>query len=617
MKIATFNINNVNKRLQNLLAWLRTAKPDVACLQELKCTDEKFPESAIGKAGYGAVWRGQSAWNGVAILARGCEPVLTRRELPSDPQDAQARYIEAAVNGVLIASLYAPNGNPQPGPKFAYKLAWMERLLTHARELYAAGVPVVLAGDYNVVPTDRDIYPTTSYRDNALVQPAPRAQFQRLLKQGWVDAVRALHPDAPMYTFWHYMRNRWPRDAGLRLDHLLLSAEAAKRLKGSGVDREVRGADNASDHAPAWIVLRDERHRTGSSPAKRGRGTASEASGGGGESRIVAAPPSPPSAVLPPLRGGRKPPSSPSPGQAGGPALPPLRRARTKQTRPLLVIDGDSFAHRAYHGVPKTIFTRDGQPANAILGFANILLRLYRTESPRAVLVGWDTLEAPTYRHKALPGYQGGREFDDAILQQLRQIPKFVAACGFANAKGRGFEADDFLAAAVRAGERRGGTVLVASGDRDSFQLASDRTTILYPLRAGEMARIGPAEVRERYGVDPKQVPDFIALRGDPSDRIPGAPGVGAQGAAELLRKYGSLEALLKAGRFAAQVHDLKLFKSIATMSAKAPLPPLTNQRPTWRKAAALARRWGLNQLATRLDTFAEDDTRNTKRAER
>jgi exodeoxyribonuclease-3 len=566
MKIATFNINNINKRLANLLAWLRTAKPDVACLQELKCNDESFPKATIEKAGYGAIWRGQSGWNGVAILARDCEPVVTRRELPGDPDDAQARYIEAAVNGVLIASLYAPNGNPQPGPKFDYKLAWNERLIKHAAELFAADVPVVLAGDYNIVPTPRDIYPTDSYRDNALVQPKPRAQFQRLLKQGWVDAIRTLHPDLPMYTFWHYMRNRWPRDAGLRLDHLLLSSEASKRLTSAGVDRDVRGAENASDHAPAWIVLRD-------SSSKLSKVA----------SRMTAAAKTVPKA----------------------------------KDRPFLVIDGDSFAHRAYHGVPKNIRTADDKPANAILGFANMLLRLYRTENPRAVLVGWDTLESPTYRHDALPGYQGGREFDDEIIEQLRQLPKFVAACGFANAKGKGFEADDFLAAGVRAGERRGGTVLVASGDRDSFQLASERTTILYPLRAGEMARIGPAEVLERYGVEPKQVPDFIALRGDPSDRIPGARGVGAQGAADLVRRYGSLEALLKAGRFAEQAEDLRLFKSIATMNPSAPLPSLANQTPTWPKAAALARRWGLNQLATRLEALAAEAARIQKRTGR
>lgn len=255
MKIATFNINGVNKRLGNLIGWLQAEKPNVVALQELKATDREFPEAAIEEVGYGAVWRGQKTWNGVAILARGCHPVVTRRELPGDPDDRQARYIEAAVNGVIVTSLYAPNGNPQPGPKFDYKLAWMERLLAHAKELYAAGVPVVLAGDYNVVPTDRDIYAVRSYADDALLQPAPRAQFQKLLRQGWRDALRALHPDAALYTYWSYLRNRWPRDAGLRIDHLLLSAPAAKRLTAASVDREVRGEAGASDHAPVWVEL--------------------------------------------------------------------------------------------------------------------------------------------------------------------------------------------------------------------------------------------------------------------------------------------------------------------------------------------------------------------------
>ena len=240
MKIATFNINNVNKRLGNLLAWLRAAKPDVVCLQELKATDREFPKTAIEQAGYGAVWRGQKSWNGVAILARGTEPILTRTELPGDPGDRQARYIEAAVNGVLITSLYAPNGNPQPGPKFGYKLAWMDRLAAHAAELFAANVPVVLAGDFNVVPTDRDIYPKNSYAKDALLAPEARARFKRLLDSGWRDAVRAAHPDEAMYTYWSYLRNRWPRDAGLRIDHLLLSKEAAKLLVAAGVDRAVR-----------------------------------------------------------------------------------------------------------------------------------------------------------------------------------------------------------------------------------------------------------------------------------------------------------------------------------------------------------------------------------------
>jgi len=257
MKIATFNINNINKRLTNLLDWLRVAEPDVVCLQELKATDVEFPGDEIRRAGYEAVWRGQKSWNGVAILTRGRTPILTRSELPGSVGDEQSRYIEAAVEGVIISSLYAPNGNPQPGPKFDYKLAWLKRLAAHAATLYAADVPVVLAGDYNVVPTNRDIYPTKSWAKDALVQPASRAVFRRLLEQGWVDAIRELHPDAPMYTYWDYMRKRWERDSGLRIDLLLLSTNAAKRLEDAGVDREVRGAEGASDHAPAWIILRN------------------------------------------------------------------------------------------------------------------------------------------------------------------------------------------------------------------------------------------------------------------------------------------------------------------------------------------------------------------------
>ncbi|WP_102959841.1 exodeoxyribonuclease III [Mangrovicella endophytica] len=256
MKIATFNINNVNRRLPNLLEWLEEAKPDAVCLQELKAEQSRFPRAAIEAAGYGAVWRGQKTWNGVAILARGAEPVLTRDELPGDPDDGQSRYIEAAVNGVLIASIYLPNGNPQPGPKFDYKLAWFERLIAHAGELFAADLPVVLAGDYNVVPTERDIYPTKSWDDDALLQPESRAAFARLLSQGWTDALRRLHPETDdLYTFWDYKRGRWGRNAGLRLDHLLLSRSTADRLTGGGVDRDVRGREGASDHAPAWISL--------------------------------------------------------------------------------------------------------------------------------------------------------------------------------------------------------------------------------------------------------------------------------------------------------------------------------------------------------------------------
>jgi DNA polymerase-1 len=272
--------------------------------------------------------------------------------------------------------------------------------------------------------------------------------------------------------------------------------------------------------------------------------------------------------------------------------------------RPLLVIDGDSFAHRSYHALPKSILRKGRRPGGAILGFANLLLRLYREEQPRAVLVAWDTYEVPTYRHEKFPAYQSGRTFDEALIEQLPLLAEFVIACGFQNAKAPGFEADDFLAAAAAAEEKRGGTVLVASGDRDTFQLASNRTTILYPVRAGQTARIDPAEVRERYGVEPKQVPDFIALRGDPSDRLPGAPGLGAAGAAALLERYGSLEAVLKAGRYSAIASQLRLFKAIAKMNRKAPLPSLRNQTPTWRKAAALARELEFKQLAERFENL-------------
>ena len=268
MRIATFNINNVNKRLANLLDWLATAQPDVVCLQELKAEDRAFPLAAIEAAGYGAVWRGQRTWNGVAILARGATPVVTRRALPGDPADDQARYIEAAVNGVLIASLYLPNGNPQPGPKFAYKLVWFERLIAHAAELMAAGVPVVLAGDYNVVPTEADIWPGHREQQNALLQPEIRAAFQRLLDQGWIDALRTLQPEGPLWTFWGYLRHRWPNDKGMRLDHLLLSPDLAGRLTAAGVSRTARGEEGASDHAPTWIEL-DPKARKPAASARR------------------------------------------------------------------------------------------------------------------------------------------------------------------------------------------------------------------------------------------------------------------------------------------------------------------------------------------------------------
>jgi exodeoxyribonuclease-3 len=255
VKIVTFNINNINKRLENLLAWLAKTGPDVVCLQELRAEQQAFPAGRLRALGYRAVWQGERSWNGVAILARDRDPVLTRASLPGNPGDRQARYIEAAVNGVLITSIYLPNGNPYPGPKFTYKLAWFERLIAHAADLMAAGVPVVLAGDYNVVPTVHDIYPTRSLDNNALIQPESRRAFARLLAQGWTDALRSLCPDGPLWTFWDYKRERWAADKGMRLDHLLLSPKMSKRLVDGGVDRWMRGEENASDHAPAWIVL--------------------------------------------------------------------------------------------------------------------------------------------------------------------------------------------------------------------------------------------------------------------------------------------------------------------------------------------------------------------------
>ena len=255
MKIASFNINNINRRLPNLLRWLRAAKPDIVCLQELKSPDADFPIQAIEKAGYGAVWRGQKTWNGVAILARNAEPVLVRNTLPGDRDDQEARYIEAAVSGVLIACIYLPNGNPQPGPKFDAKLKWFKRLQRHAAKFLKQEIPAVLAGDFNVAPTEADIYQTRSWDKDALIQPQSRAAFKALVDQGWTDAIRTLHPSKQMFTFWDYKRNRWPRDAGLRLDHLLLSPKLAPRLSKAGIDRKIRGEEGASDHAPAWIVL--------------------------------------------------------------------------------------------------------------------------------------------------------------------------------------------------------------------------------------------------------------------------------------------------------------------------------------------------------------------------
>ncbi len=258
MRIATFNINNVNSRLDNLLEWLEREQPDVACLQELKAADAKFPAKAIRDAGYEAIWRGQPLWNGVAILARGTTPIETRRALPGQEDDTHARYIEAAVRGVIIGCLYLPNGNPIKSPKFAYKLAWFESLIAHAQGLYSSGAPVVLAGDFNVVATDFDIYNPKSWVRDALLQKEPRACYQRLLTQGWVDSLRAKYPEERIYTFWDYFRNHWERDAGLRIDHLLLNAEVAPRLEAAGVDKWTRAKEHSSDHAPTWIELGDD-----------------------------------------------------------------------------------------------------------------------------------------------------------------------------------------------------------------------------------------------------------------------------------------------------------------------------------------------------------------------
>jgi exodeoxyribonuclease-3 len=262
VKIATFNINGINGRLPRLLEWLGESAPDIVCLQELKAPDARFPAAEIAAAGYEAIWHGQKSWNGVAILSRIGTPVETRRGLPGDPADTQSRYLEAAVGGILVAGLYLPNGNPAPGPKFDYKLAWFARLQAHAQTLLDSGLPVVIAGDFNVMPTELDVYKPERWQDDALFRPEVRAAYAALVAQGWTDSIRELHPGERIYTFWDYWRNAWGRDAGLRIDHLLLSPELAKRLDAAGVDREVRGREKASDHAPAWVVLGDRKRRT-------------------------------------------------------------------------------------------------------------------------------------------------------------------------------------------------------------------------------------------------------------------------------------------------------------------------------------------------------------------
>ena len=267
MKVATYNVNGVNGRLPVLLRWLEESQPDIVCLQELKAPEEKFPLKAIEAAGYGAIWHGQKSWNGVAILARGVQPMETRRGLPGDPDDTHSRYIEAVARGMVVGCLYLPNGNPAPGPKFDYKLRWFERFTQHAAELLAHEAPVVLAGDYNVMPTDLDVYKPERWLDDALFRPEVRAAYARLVAQGWTDALRTLHPGERIYTFWDYFRKAYARDAGLRIDHLLLSPQLAPRLVAAGVDREVRGWDKTSDHAPTWIELSDATAQ----PARRRR----------------------------------------------------------------------------------------------------------------------------------------------------------------------------------------------------------------------------------------------------------------------------------------------------------------------------------------------------------
>jgi exodeoxyribonuclease-3 len=274
VKLATYNVNGVNGRLPVLLRWLGEAKPDIVCLQELKAPQERFPAGDIAKAGYGAIWHGQKSWNGVAILAKGQTPIERRRGLPGDPDDIHSRYIEADISGLTVGCLYLPNGNPWPGPKFDYKLAWFARLQRHAKKLLSSGKPIVLAGDYNVMPTDLDVYKPERWRSDALFRKEVRAAYAKLVAQGWTDALRTMHPDARIYTFWDYFRNAYARDAGLRIDHLLLTPDLAKHLTAAGVDRDVRSWEKTSDHAPTWVELGTDKRRAASArplkkPAKK------------------------------------------------------------------------------------------------------------------------------------------------------------------------------------------------------------------------------------------------------------------------------------------------------------------------------------------------------------
>ncbi len=562
MKIATFNINNVNKRLANLLAWLREAKPDVVGLQELKAADAEFPAAAIEQAGYGAVWQRPE------ILERRRHPGARRRadRHPRRAAGRSGRHPGALHRGrrqrrhrhlALCAQRQSAAGAEV---RLQARLACGGSTPMRANCSTPAFRSCWRATTTWCRPTSISIRPSPT-RENALLQPESRTLFRQLLEQGWVDAIRKLHPDAPMFTFWDYMRNRWPRDAGLRLDHLLLSKSAARRLVDAGVDRDVRGETGASDHAPAWVVLRDAAASRTSAPRKssrqEGRRWPQDQGGRAQDHRAQ----------------GRQ-------AGAGAPAVAGDRRRFVRASRL-------SRAAEDHHAARRPAGRRDPR----LCQHAAALLRGRAARAP--CWSAWDTLDVPTYRHKAFAAYQSGREFDRALLEQLDALPEFVDGLRLRQRQGGGLRGRRL---SRLGGRRRGAPQGHACWSRAATatpsSLRPSATTILYPVRAGEIARIGPAEVRARYGVEPRQVPDFIALRGDPSDRLPGVPGVGPQGAAGVLRTYGSLEAALEAGRFAALAERLRMFRSLATMDRKAPLPRLRDQRPTWTKAAALARDW-------------------------
>ena len=542
-----------------------TAKPDVVCLQELKAADREFPESRDRE---GRLRRGLARAENLERRRhpRARLPSRSSRatSCPAIPTTTQSRYIEAAVNGVLVASLYAPNGNPQPGPKFAYKLAWMERLVAHAAELYAAGVPVVLAGDYNVVPTDRDIYPTKSYAKNALLQPQPRALFRKIARPG----LGRCDPHAAS-------RRADVHVLGLHAEPLAARRRAAPRSSAA----EPRAPRSASS-APASIAT---------CAARKARAIMRRPG-----SCLKDAPKRQNGATQRKQRPTAKPRQS-------------RRASRCQEDRhagPLLVIDGDSFAHRSYHALPKTILRRGGKPAGAILGFANFLLRLYRAEQPRAVLVAWDTLEVADLSARGIPRLsERPRIRRRAASSSSTSLPEFVAACGFANAKARRLRGRRFPRRRRRG--RRTARRHGAGRERRPRHVPAR-------LRARPRSSIPCARARWRASARPKCASATASIRSRcrTSSRCaairptscPARPASAPAGAATLLRKHGSLEGALKAGRFAAQARRLRLFRSIATMDRKAPLPRLRDQKPTWDKAAALAQEWELNQLAKRLE---------------